>query len=84
MGARVETSFAAGMNLAVELSGTADDESLAQRVLALGVRELVERQERVEPEPTRAHPVALYNEAVGQFPTVLVARLFSFRPAALF
>jgi LemA protein len=28
--------------------------------------------------------VALYNEAVRQFPTVLVARLFSFRAAALF
>jgi LemA protein len=28
--------------------------------------------------------VALYNEAVSQFPTVLVARLFSFRAAAPF
>jgi LemA protein len=28
--------------------------------------------------------VALYNEAVRQFPTVLVARLFTFRAAALF
>ena len=28
--------------------------------------------------------VALYNEAVRQFPTVLVARLFGFRAAALF
>jgi LemA protein len=28
--------------------------------------------------------VALYNEAVRQFPTVLVARLFSFRTAALY
>jgi LemA protein len=28
--------------------------------------------------------VALYNEAVHQFPTVLVARLFGFRAAALF
>ncbi len=28
--------------------------------------------------------VARYNEAVRQFPTVLVARLFSFRAAALF
>jgi LemA protein len=28
--------------------------------------------------------VALYNEAVRQFPTVLIARLFSFRAAALF
>jgi LemA protein len=28
--------------------------------------------------------VAAYNEAVGQFPTWLVARLFSFRPAAPF
>jgi LemA protein len=28
--------------------------------------------------------VALYNEAVRQFPTALVARLFSFRTAALF
>ena len=28
--------------------------------------------------------VAAYNEAVDQFPTVLVARLFGFRPAAVF
>ncbi|HEX4232989.1 MAG TPA: LemA family protein [Caldimonas sp.] len=28
--------------------------------------------------------VAAYNESVGQFPTVLVARLFSFRSAAVF
>jgi LemA protein len=28
--------------------------------------------------------VAAYNDAIGQFPTLLVARLFSFRPAAPF
>ncbi len=59
----METTFAVGMNLAVELSGTADDESLAQRVLALGVRELVDRQKRPEPEPTRPHATIVGHSA---------------------
>jgi hypothetical protein len=29
-------------------------------------------------------PVAAYNDAVGQFPTVLLSRLFGFRAAAPF
>ena len=36
------------------------------------------------PATSSTQSVTAYNRAVGQFPTVLLARLFSFRPAATF
>ncbi|MFO0686723.1 MAG: sigma-54 dependent transcriptional regulator [Sandaracinus sp.] len=58
-GARVTTGLPTGGSLAVELAGTEDDETLAQRVLAVALREIAERSaRRPDPGPT-GHPVII-------------------------
>ena len=58
-GVRVTAALPTTGTLAIEVAGTGDDDALAQRALAIAVKEIGERQERKPDAPTSLHPVII-------------------------
>jgi transcriptional regulator with PAS, ATPase and Fis domain len=62
-GAKVETVLPAGGTLAIQVTGTTDDDALAQRALVVAARDLAERIGRPVEEAPRPHPMIIGQSA---------------------